>query len=632
MLASLALWAQDGGLLALLRDSLVVAASLVAGAGVAVRALRALRRRDLSIEVLVTIATVGALAIGEYWEAAAVTFLFTLGHALEARTLRRTRAALGALLTLLPTSVRVLRQGVETEVVPHEVLRGEVVVVRPGERIPVDGRVVDGRAGVDESSLTGESMPADKEPGAQVFTGTVTHGYLEVKAEALGADSTLARLVQRVEEAQEAKPPRQQFLERFARLYTPAVVVASALAWGQTGDVHLALTLLVIACPGALVIASPVASVTGIGRGAKGGVLLKGGEALETLARVRTVAFDKTGTLTVGKPTVREVFTREFGTFSLTSSGSAPDSVRALLRLAATAEAGSEHPIAAAVREAAGEIPARRPGSFEAVVGKGARAELHGEELLVGSPVYLEGSGIVVGARAQQGLEELQARGRTVAGIARAGELLGWIGLDDEVRPHAAEAVEALRAIGVGRLVMLTGDNRRSGEAVAAELGLDEVHAQLFPVAKSDLVGRLAAADGPVAMVGDGVNDALALARADVGIAMGAAGSRAALETAGVALMGDDLRALPKAIELARRTVAVTRQNLAIALGTVGLLIVGVLAGEVHMAGGMLLHQASVLLVILNALRLSRQPRERSEAPRVGCVLAERGWCPAHQG
>ena len=617
----------DGAAAAWVSDGLMLVAALVAGAGIATRAARALLRRDVSIEVLVTVATIGAIAIGELWEAAAVTFLFTLGHALEARTLRSTRAAIGSLLALLPTEVRVLRDGVEHTVGPHQVGRGDIVIVRPGERIPVDGRVVRGHAGVDESTLTGESIPVDKVPGDEALTGTTAHGYLEIETEAVGADTTLAHVVRLVEEAQEAKPARQRFLERFARYYTPAVIVGAVVAYLVTNDLHLALTLLVIACPGALVIATPVAMVTGIGRAAKDGVLFKGGEPLELLARVRTVAFDKTGTLTRGRPILHEVVTLDAGRFEL-HAGTAPATelpadVRSAVALAARAETGSEHPIATAIRYAAARLSpganadVARPEAFEAVAGGGTRARIDGHHVLIGSSGFLAHEGVAVPAAMLAAAEALQARGRTVSGLAVDGALRAWLALGDETRPGAQEALAGLRNHGVRWLAMLTGDHARSAEAVARELGLDVVHAELRPGDKSAVITELASSRGPVAMVGDGINDAPALARADVGIAMGAAGTRAALETATVALMGEDLRALPHAMGLARRTVRVVRQNLAIALGTVALLVAGVLAGSVHMAGGMLIHQLSVLLVILNALRLAR-PVRRTPAARHG--------------
>ncbi len=591
----------------------------IAGAPVARRAWRAVARRDVSIEVLVTIAAVGAVAIGETWEAAAVAFLFTFGHALEARTLARTRGALRALMELIPNRVRVVRDGEEVEVPPHAVVVGDVAVVRPGERIPVDGRVRAGRAGVDESTLTGEPMPRDVGPDDEVRTGTVAHGYLEVEARAVGADTTLARLVRRVEEAQEAKPRRQRFLERFARIYTPGVVAFAVAAWAVTGDVRLALTLLVIACPGALVIATPVATVTGIGRAARDGVLFKGGGPLEDLAGVRTVAFDKTGTLTRGRPEVRDVV-------PLTADGrEAPATEaakRALLRVAARAESGSEHPIAVAVRAAAGATGHDRADAFDAVAGGGTRARIDGRTVRVGSPAFLAAEGVTSPAGAAAVLDRLRDAGCTVAGVASEDALIGWIGLVDPVRPSARRAVAALREVGVRRTAMLTGDHAAAGAAVAAEVGVDEVHAELSPDAKADrIAGFVRTGRGGVAMVGDGVNDAPALARADVGVAMGAAGTRVALETAPVALMGEDLHALVDAIRSARRTVRVVRQNLTIAVGTVAVLLAGVLAGEVHMAGGMLVHQASVLAVIGNALRLAR-PVDGAAAGRGRATVA----------
>jgi Zn2+/Cd2+-exporting ATPase len=597
-----------------LRDVATVAAALVAGAGIAARAVASLRRRQVGIEALVTLAAIGAIVIGEFWEAAAVTFLFGLGHALEARALHRTRGAVAELLALLPTEVRLLRDGVERGVAPHAVLVGDVVVVRPGERIPVDGVVTAGHAAVDESTLTGESMPVHAAPGRRVSTGTISLGYLEIRAEAVGADTTLAHIVHLVEASQEARPPRQRAIERFARFYTPAVVAGSVLAFVLTRDVHLALTLLVIACPGALVIATPTALVAGIGRAARDGVLVKGGEAFERLARVRTVAFDKTGTLTRGRPSVREVVP-----VGEEIALSRSEAAQRLLTLAAQAETGSEHPLADAIRAAAPSRAIARPDAVEVVAGGGTRARLDQRTVVVGSADFLTGSRIDVPTRAAAALRALHSRGRTVSGVAEDGRFLGWIAFADELRPHARGALESLRRLGVGRFVMLTGDNERAAAAVARELGIDDVRAGLQPGDKTVAIEALTAARDLVAMVGDGVNDAPALARADVGVAMGAAGTRVALETAPVALMGDDLRTLARAMETAQRSLRIIDQNLAIALGTVVVLVAGVLAGAVHMAGGMLVHQASVLLVVLNSLRLLRRPGV-AQSPSTGVV------------
>ncbi len=613
------------------RDAALLAAAVVAGAGVAHRASLALRRGHVGIEALVALAALGAVAIGEYWEAAAVTFLFGLGHMLEARAMGRTRRAVAELLDLLPDHVRVLRGDAEVDVDPSEVRAGDLVVVRPGERVPVDGRVERGRAAVDESTLTGESMPVDKGPGDAVATGASAHGYLEVRAEAVGADTTLARVVHLVEAAQEARPARQRAIERFARFYTPAVVLASALAFALTRDAHIALTLLVIACPGALVIATPIALVAGIGRSARDGVLIKGGDALERFARTAVIAFDKTGTLTLGRPRASDVVLAGGEAFEVPPDALErtldPGALR-LVALAARAETGSEHPLALALRTAAGTPVGARPDQVESVSGGGARATVDGSRVAVGSPRFLAEAGVRLAAGDLAALDALRARGRTVAGVARGGRFEGWIGFADAVRPHAAEAIAALRSLGARRLVMLTGDHALAAAAVADELGIDDVRAGLLPGDKATHVAELGALGGVVAMVGDGVNDAPALARADVGVAMGVAGTRVALEAAPVALMRDDLRALAAALATAQRTMRVVRQNLAIALGTVAILAVGVLAGHVHMALGMLVHQVSVLLVVLNAVRLTRAQAGSSAA---GALAGSSGASASHQ-
>src|SRR5690625_3213958 len=571
-------------------------ATAAAGAGIASRALQALYRRQSSIELLVTIAAVGALFIGEYWEAAAVTFLFTFGAFLEARTLQATRGALENLLELAPETATVLRDGQVLEISPFEVLEGETVLVRPGARLPVDGTVTAGQSDVDESAITGEPLPRGKSPGDAVHAGTVNHtGLLEVTATSVGADTALARIIRRVEEAQETKAPSQRFMERFAAWYTPAMIAVSAVAWLVSGNVHLALTLLVVSCPGALVISTPVAVVAGIGRAARQGLLIRGGQHLERAARVDTVAFDKTGTLTGGRPVVTSVST--FG-------GAEEADV---LVTAAAAELPSEHPLGRAV-VAAGRAAGEPvwPDSFTSRTGLGLEAVVGGSTVRVGSLRFLadQPGGLPTGAAAEA--ERLQAAGRTVAGVARDGRFLGLLGIEDALRPEAAAAVRALRRQGVGRLLLLTGDGGPAAAEVAAATGIREVHAGLLPEDKLRHVRELQAAGHTVALLGDGINDAPALAAADTGIAMGAAGTDLALETADLALMDDDLLKLPEAFRLARLTVSNMRQNTVIALGTAAFLLAGVLAGEVHMAGGMLVHQASVLLGIANALRLLR--------------------------
>ena len=588
-----------------------ILAAVIAGSDIAVRAWHSLRARSASIELLVTIAAVGAIAIGEYWEAAAVTFLFLLGGYLEARTIAKTRGALKDLIVLAPTEVTVRRDGAELTLAPHDVVAGDTVIVRPGGRIGVDGTVLSGRAAVNQAAITGESMPEDKSAGSPVFAGTVSHdGYLEIRAEGVGADTTLAHIIQRVEQAQEAKAPIQRFIERFAQWYTPAIIVLTILTYALTRNIELALTLLVVACPGALVISTPISVIAGIGQAARQGILIKGGEYLETAARIRAVAFDKTGTLTVGRPAVTSVV-------PLTALQPMPgtgqdDRAQQLLRWAAVAEGGSEHPLARAIlREVKGDEPIPAADNFETFAGGGIGAGWQGRRIEIGSPDWVRQRVADWPTDAQAAFEEIRQRGETLAAISVDGTVFGLLGFADQVRPEAAMALQQLRDGGVRRIVMLTGDHLASAERVARALGITEMQAGLLPEHKLEAIDRLRAEAGVTAMVGDGINDAPALAAADVGVAMGAAGTDVAIDTADIALMTDDLGRVARAITLARATVRNIRQNTGIALVTVAGLLAGVFAGEVHMAGGMFIHQASVLLVILNGMRLMRPQRVR---------------------
>jgi Cd2+/Zn2+-exporting ATPase len=600
---------------AALTATLWIAAALIAGSDIAVRAWHSLRARSASIELLVTIAAVGAIAIGEYWEAAAVTFLFLLGGYLEARTIAKTRSALKDLIDLAPTEVTVRRDGTELVLAPHQVLRGDTVIVRPGGRIGVDGTVLSGRAAVNQAAITGESMPEDKSEGSSVFAGTVSHdGYLEIRAEGVGADTTLAHIIQRVEQAQEAKAPIQRFIERFAQWYTPAIIVLTILTYALTGNIELALTLLVVACPGALVISTPISVIAGIGQAARQGVLIKGGEHLETAARIRAVAFDKTGTLTVGRPAVTSIV--PLAALQPVPGIEQDDRKQQLLRWTAVAEGGSEHPLARAIlREVKGDEPIAAADNFETFAGGGIGAGWQGRRIEIGSPDWLRQRVADWPTDAQAALEEIRQRGETLAAISVDGKVFGLLGFADQVRPEAAAALQQLRDGGVRRLVMLTGDHLASAQRVARTLGITEVQAGLLPEHKLKAIERLRAEAGVTAMVGDGINDAPALAAADVGVAMGAAGTDVAIDTADIALMTDDLERVARASVMARATVRNIRQNTGIALLTVAGLLAGVFAGEVHMAGGMFIHQASVLLVILNGMRLMR-PRGGNKAPR----------------
>lgn len=607
-------------------DSLYVgmmtAAALVAGADIAYRAIISLRNRHISIELLVTIATAGALVIGEVWEAAAVTFLFLLGAAMEARTLAQTRKVLADLFDLAPVTALVLRDGRQVEVSPDEVGLGETVLLKPGMKVPVDGEVISGVSNVDESMITGEPMPEEKSVGAPVYAGTVNQdGMLQVRAIGVGADTTLARIIARVEEAQEEKAPTQRFVEKFSTWYTPAIILLSILAYLWSRNLDLALTLLVIGCPGALVISTPVSVIAGIGRAAKRGILIKGGEYLENAGRISALALDKTGTLTHGKPQLTDIVALEpvpvltaagvglIETVYLPDTGlSWSQEQQDVLYWAGIAEAASEHPLARAVTKQAetlGDLP--MPDTFTTYTGKGIEAVYQGRRILVGKVEWLAAMDVFLSLEAQKHVEELRLAGKTVVLVAIDGQAAGILGISDTLRSDVRAALDELRTNGVQKIIMLTGDDQRTAEAVAAEAGIEDVRAGLLPEDKLQAIREMQKEGYVVAMVGDGINDAPALAAADIGIAMGAAGSGVAIETADIALMSDDLMKVPEAIRLSKATLGNIRQNLAIALVTVTLLLAGVLLDQVHMAGGMLIHQASVLVVIFNGMRLLRK-------------------------
>lgn len=583
----------------------MVAAALLAGADITVRAVQALRIRHLSIELLVTVAATGALVIGEYWEAAAVTFLFIFGSWLEARTMRQTRGALKALIDAAPATATVLRDGRPVEVAAGAVAPGETVLVKAGQRIPVDGEVIFGTAAVSEAAITGESIPAEKTPGSDVFTGTIAeNGLLRIRATHVGADTTLARIVQRVEQAQEEKAPTQRMIERFAQWYTPAIMGLAVLAWIFTRDIRLALTLLVVGCPGALVISTPVSIVAGIGRAARSGILIKGGQHLEDAGRISAVALDKTGTLTEGRPQLMEV---------VPLAGHDRDTV---LRRAAIAEAGSDHPLGRPIIEAAAAQGAVPPAeSLEEIAGMGLVATHDGHRIAAGNRRLFDRLGIPVTPEAEAALAGLLDRGHTVVMVGVDGQLAGLLGLADQPRPSAAPMIAELRGAGIDRIVMLTGDQPQAARAIAAQVGIDEVHAGLLPEQKLELIRRMRAEGSHVAMIGDGINDAPALAAADTSIAMGTAGSDVAVETADIALMTGDLKRIPEAVVISRATLRNMRQNLVIALATVAGLMAGVFSGHVHMAEGMLVHQLSVLIVIANGMRLLRTVRNKPSEP-----------------
>jgi len=591
------------GLPLLLVRAIFLLSILTGGIYTARRAWVATRVMSLDINVLMLVAVIGAMIIGEWSEGATVTFLFAFAQILEARSMDRARNAIHALMDLTPPEAFVRRNGVETRVKVDDVRLEEVLLVKPGEKIPLDGVVVSGTSPVNQAPITGESLPVEKSAGDDVFAGTINgYGALDVRVTHLRQDTTLARIIALVELAQAQRAPTQAFVERFAHWYTPAVIAIAVvvalvppLVMGEPFGTWLyrALVLLVISCPCALVISTPIAVVSAIASAARKGVLIKGGAHLERTGTVRCVAFDKTGTLTRGSPHVVEV---------IPLNDTAIDEI---LEIAAGLEARSEHPIGRAILARAVESGIALPQSreFQSIPGRGAEAIVGDEHALVGNHRLIEERGLC-NAALHSKLDLLAASGRTTVLVARPERPLGIIALADRSRESARETIEMLRRQGIVRIVMLTGDNRAAAEALARELGVDETHAELLPHDKVEVVQKLREKYGTVAMVGDGVNDAPALAAADIGIAMGAAGSDAALETADIALMADELLKIPFAIRLGRTTLRNIHTNVALSLGLKAVFLVLAITGSATLWMAVMADMGASLLVIANGLRL----------------------------
>ena len=567
-------------------------------------AIAGLRARHMDMNVLMSAATIGAVGIGEWAEAASVVVLFAAGNALQVYAIDRTRGAVRALARLAPDEVLVRRDGSERLVGADEVAVGETVVVRPGERLALDGEVVEGRTTVDESPVTGESTPVEKGPGDAVYSGSLNGGggvLVRVLREA--SDSTLQRIARLVEEAQATKAPAEQFVDRFSRLYTPIVVAAAVvlavvppLLGGEFGTwFYRALALLIIACPCALVISTPVTVVSGIGAASRRGILVKGGAALEAAGRLKALAFDKTGTLTEGRPVVSRVV-------PLDGRGEA----EALL-LAAALERRSEHPLAHAILSAANGRELPEIENFRAVAGRGAEGVVAGQRYLVGSPRLFDERGIAL-SPAREALAEVEASGETPVVLGGEDGPLAVFGLADSPRPDARATLESLRGAGVGELVMLTGDAEAPARRIAEELGIG-YRAGLLPEQKVEAVRELVSKHGDVGMVGDGVNDAPALAASSVGFAMGAAGTDVALETADVALMQDDLPKLAEAVRLSRSAEAIIKQNVYVSILIKGLFVLLAPFGLVALWLAVLADMGTSIAVTLNGLRLFRRGR-----------------------
>jgi Zn2+/Cd2+-exporting ATPase len=572
-----------------------------------------IQERSLDINFLVTIAVAGAMLLGQWGEGATVVFLFSLGELLEDVTLERTRRSIQALMAMAPETAQVRATGGAERTMPVEqVPVGSTVIVRPGDRIPLDGVVSLGESSVDQAPITGESVPVDRLPGDTVYAGTINGaGYLEVRTTKPFAENTLARIIHLVETAQSEKAPSQRFVERFARVYTPAVVLGAVLVTIVPTLVfdqplipwfNRALVLLLVACPCALVVSTPVTVVAAIGNASRNGVLIKGGAYLERAGTLRAVAFDKTGTLTRGVPEIQRV---------VPLNGKSPEDI---LTLAAAVEQLSAHPLAEAIVRAARRAGVRRlPAAqgFRSTVGSGVQALVDGQEVLIGRPKWMDAHGVAWhGARSV--LEELAGLGQTPIVVAAGPyrgpmQAVGIIAVADEVRPTAKATVEALRRGGVDRIVMLTGDNAATAHAIAAQVGIlpQDVKAELLPEGKLEAIQQLVRQHRQVAMVGDGVNDAPALAAATVGIAMGAGGSDTALETADVALVADDLTRLPWVLNLSRRAARTIQVNVAFALATKFIVLALAAAGIANLWLAIAADTGASIAVILNGMRLA---------------------------
>nr|NLJ02920.1 heavy metal translocating P-type ATPase [Bacillota bacterium] len=575
--------------------SALIIASILGAAPIAIQAYQALRVKVVSIDLLVTIAVVGAFLIRNFEESAIVTFLFLFGAYLEQRTLNKTRSAIKELTEMAPESaLKRTEEGEFVEVDVEEVDVGDILLVKTGAKVPVDGTVLSGEGSINEAAITGESLPVSKEQGSAVFAGTILdNGTLQIVADRVGEDTTFGRIIELVEEAQDSKSEAERFIDRFAKYYTPAVLVLAFLVWLFTRDIELAITILVLGCPGALVIGVPVSNVAGIGNGARHGVLLKGSEVISDFSRLDTMVFDKTGTLTMGNPSVAEV--EYYG-----------DGIDEALGFLASIERESDHPLAKAVLEEIGDAVFSPVLDTEVFKGEGIVATVGGHRAAVGNVALMERENVELDARVRADIKRLEESGNSLVLTSVDGELKVLMGVRDQVRPGVKEDLQRLKQLGVKNLVVLSGDNQGTVDAVSRELDLTEAHGNMLPEDKSKYVEKLINAGQIVAFVGDGVNDSPSLALANIGIAMGG-GTDVAIETSDVVLMNSDFSRLPHALGLTKATARNMRQNILIAVGVVLLLLSAVLFSDwMNMSIGMLVHEGSILAVILNGMRLLR--------------------------
>ncbi len=580
--------------MAIFNWSLIIA-SILGVAPIAIQAFQALKVKVVSIDVLVTIAVIAAVLIQNYEESAIVTFLFLFGSYLEQRTLNKTRSAIKELTELAPESaLKQMENGEFEEVDVDDVDEGDILLVKTGAKVPVDGTVLTGEGHINEASITGESVPVSKKVDSEVFAGTILeNGTIQIRSDRVGEDTTFGRIIELVEEAQDTKSEAERFIDRFSKYYTPAVLVLGFIVWLFSKDIELAITILVLGCPGALVIGVPVSNVAGIGNGARNGVLLKGSEVINDFSRVDTIVFDKTGTLTVGNPEVAE---KEFY----------GNNTEEILGYLASVERESDHPLAKAVLQDIGETTFYTVEETEVVKGGGIVAKIGVHRIAVGNVALMEKENVKLSEKAKKDVERFEKNGNSLVLTAVDGELKVLMGIRDQIRPGVKKDLQNLKKLGVKNLVVLSGDNQGTVDLVARELGLTEAHGHMLPEGKSAYIEKMQAKGQLIAFVGDGVNDSPSLALADIGIAMGS-GTDVAIETSDVVLMNSDFSLLPHALGLTKLTSRNMKQNIIIAVGVVLVLLASLLFSEwMNMSIGMLVHEASILVVILNGMRLLR--------------------------
>ena len=573
----------------------LAAASVLGAAPIAIQAYQALKVKVVSIDVLVTIAVTGAFLIKNLEESAIVTFLFLFGAYLEQRTLNKTRSAIKELTEMAPESaLKQMKNGEFEEVEVEEVDAGDILLVKTGAKVPVDGTVLAGHGHINEASITGESVPVSKKKEDQVYAGTILeNGTIQVIADRVGEDTTFGKIIELVEEAQDSKSEAERFIDRFSKHYTPAVLIFSVIVWLFSRNIELAITILVLGCPGALVIGVPVSNVAGIGNGARHGVLLKGSEVIHDFSKVDTIVFDKTGTLTIGNPKVadKEIYA---------------DNVDEVLGYLASVEKESGHPLARAVTEYIGETKLYAVDKTDVVKGGGIVAHVDGHRVAVGNAALMDQENVPINEKTRTDIARFEKNGNSIVLTSVDGELKVLMGIRDQIRPGVKEVLQKLKKLGVKNLVLLSGDNQPTVDLVAHELGLTEAHGHMLPEDKSAYIRELQVKGQIVAFVGDGVNDSPSLALAQIGIAMGS-GTDVAIETSDVVLMNSDLSRLPHALGLTKATASNMRQNIIIAVGVVLFLLASVFFSDwMNMSIGMFVHEGSILVVILNGMRLLR--------------------------